>query len=395
MKTRCKFEKYLCAAVLAVGFFVFSALCWFQLACAAGRSLLSRGQQAEESAPTVQQTDDAKSAENAVSRLLTRLDSISEKLDDKFGKHIFEKPALSALDSIVTRATTGQIISFQVVQGKEGWLFYKHPTDGDCIADFEGTDLYSEELLRQTADAALRLQEATQRRQAKFLLVLPPNKSNVYPEYMPEDLYTHAAVSRADLLVSHLREQGVHVLSLKDCLLARQVQTPCYFKYDTHWNQVGAYLGVREILAQWQIEMPDLQDRTISAVPFSDGDTHPCDLARMIGMSAWMKDDAEYSVNGTAVLALQALEESEEPLFCFTNLDAVRDETLLLVGDSFRTAMLPSLSEMFRTVYVCHRSNFLLSYLDEVKPDYVVYQYVERYAGSIAEQVNGFLSKEN
>ena len=66
----------------------------------------------------------------------------------------------------------------------------------------------------------------------------------------------------------------------------------------------------------------------------------------------------------------------------------MRKEIVLLVGDSFRTSMIPALSKVFSDVYVLHRSFYNAIMLDEIDPDYVIVEYVERYSENIGEVQN-------
>lgn len=59
--------------------------------------------------------------------------------------------------------------------------------------------------------------------------------------------------------------------------------------------------------------------------------------------------------------------------------------SVLLVGDSFRTAMIPAMQETFSDVCVIHRSCRTPNLLDEINPEYVIMEYVERYSQSMGE----------
>ena len=45
----------------------------------------------------------------------------------------------------------------------------------------------------------------------------------------------------------------------------------------------------------------------------------------------------------------------------------------------------PSLCEIFSDVYVIHRSYYRTALLDEINPDYLIAEYVERYSSKIGD----------
>jgi hypothetical protein len=47
--------------------------------------------------------------------------------------------------------------------------------------------------------------------------------------------------------------------------------------------------------------------------------------------------------------------------------------------------MIPSLRETFSDVYVVHRSYYTADLLDEIEPEYLIAEYVERYSSNIGK----------
>jgi hypothetical protein len=163
-----------------------------------------------------------------------------------------------------------------------------------------------------------------------------------------------------------------------------------YYSYDTHWNQLGAYVGVKNVMESWNISKPILAERSILSYNLA-GNYHYCgvdDLAKMVGMRSFLyNDEKEYEVEGTGVMDWKEFEDEQNnnEVSYFYNADAQMKATLLLVGDSFRTAMIPSLRETFSDVYVVHRSYYTADLLDEIEPEYLIAEYVERYSSNIGK----------
>ena len=147
-------------------------------------------------------------------------------------------------------------------------------------------------------------------------------------------------------------------------------------------------MGVKSILDKWNIEIAPLSERKINsknlfgAYHISGED----DLAKMVGLrEIAFNDDIEYSVDGTKEIDWNAvsLAQQNEEVYHITNSSAKNKATVLLVGDSCRVAMLPSLCEAFTDVYVLHRSYYNTKMLDEISPNYLISEYVERFSSGI------------
>ena len=80
-----------------------------------------------------------------------------------------------------------------------------------------------------------------------------------------------------------------------------------------------------------------------------------------------------------------SIEQFSKQVSHYTNEKALLAKKIFLIGDSFRTAMIPALSEVFQEVYVIHRSDYTPEMLETVSPDYVVVEYVERYVGQMKD----------
>lgn len=312
------------------------------------------------------------------------IDAAIDKADSTWS--VYMKPFFSKIDTIVTYFGIGEIASVQVVAGSNKWLFYKSTIDGNPIADFEGTNRYSTQEMEMIAESALSIQNRLKDRGIQFVLFVPPNKENVYWEYMP-DIYVHAEESSTDILIDFLQQKGVNVVSPKQDLIENHLTTQLYYYYDTHWNQLGAYIGVRNTLDFWNISMPELSNRNTLSKALKDN-YHYCgedDLAKMLDMRSFFSDEIEYEVDGTVPLdwATFEAEQTANMVSHYNNENAKNDSKVLLVGDSFRSSMIPALREQFVDVYVVHRFCYTPEMLDEINPDYLIAEYVERYSAQI------------
>jgi hypothetical protein len=399
MKKICeKFQWY--NIIIIAGICMFSLLCWINFAKSVGSAFNTHVKTSTDVEKEGSENDDVdisnvvevtevKNEDKKYLEYVDMLDSYIDNIDSMWYNAMFKKANLSRVDTLYTYFLTKEIASSQVVKGNGNWLFYKSSTDGDSIGDYEGTNRYSSSEMNNILDQALITQEVLNSRNIKLAIMVAPNKENIYSEYMP-DTYTHADISSTDILIDYLAENGVNIISPKKELLDNRDEFQLYYSYDTHWNQLGAYIGVKNVLESWNISKPALANRSISSYNLA-GNYHYCggdDLAKMVGMrDSVFNDEIEYEVEGTGVMNWKEFEDEQNnnEVSYFYNADAQMKATLLLVGDSFRTAMIPSLRETFSDVYVVHRSYYTADLLDEIEPEYLIAEYVERYSSNIGK----------
>ena len=193
---------------------------------------------------------------------LDKIDDLTAKVSNFWYVNVCRENEWSGIDSAVTYIVTGEISSSQVLLGKEGWLFYKSEFDNDPIGDYDGTKQFTQDEMKMIGQSTLRVQNALEEQGIQFTVLLCPNKENVYAAYMPEN-YIHAEESRTDLLAAHLAQEGIAVVNLKEDMIRQSKKYPLYYSYDTHWNQLGGYVGTENLLLSWGIDFPSLDEREI------------------------------------------------------------------------------------------------------------------------------------
>ncbi len=136
-------------------------------------------------------------------------------------------------------------VTAKVWIGKDGWLFLyvKDP--------FEG--------IPQTPSVAARIAmwaDAFEARHAylkargiEYIVVVAPDKADIYPEYLRGYPSRHPTPETGTPLAKLLAERGVPCANLLPGMLAEKRRDPrqLYFKTDSHWTPAGAHVGYKAL----------------------------------------------------------------------------------------------------------------------------------------------------
>lgn len=274
--------------------------------------------------------------------------------------------------------------SDDVIVGDNGWLFYTghENNDEDPLADYEGSNLYSQEELETIASNMIEARDFLAASGKEFVITMVPNKSRVYSEYMPAACGEVSQDCRLKQVYQYLSENTdlTIVSPYSDIMTYKEAhpETQLYFKYDTHWNNFGAYVAAQSISRVWGFEMPDLD--TVEQV-YVDSDTY--DLARMINLGDNLKEQAPIA---TAYSGHMAKVEILSDGMSFTGTvesGTADNRKLYIIGDSFSALLFPYLACHFNSSQSDMYYNYTYTSLENYDPDVVVFEVVERYLNNM------------
>ena len=261
--------------------------------------------------------------------------------------------------------------------------------------DFLGNG-YSESALKNKRSRLERQLSSIQQvsPDTKFIVMVAPNHSTIYPETMPDWLAAmkqDGAVSRLGQMYAAMEGSPVIFLNLTEVLLAKKAEADfiIYNKTDTHWNELGAYYAYEYLMNE--IIAPDFP--AAKAIPLSEFDVFEKnvpggDMLNFLGFNLELsrengvfvrpknftfvtKYDKPYNMNFDNIWT------SGDHSFKMDNAEL---PTMVMMRDSFSSNLINFMAQNFRESYFypMWSYNMDMDYIEKHKPDYVILEAVER-----------------
>jgi alginate O-acetyltransferase complex protein AlgJ len=255
----------------------------------------------------------------------------------------------------------------QVLWGKNEWLFYNATiNDEKGINEAFGYKALTTSELQKIKRNVQTIKKWCEGNDIHFELLICPNKHSIYPEYLPDSYQNQGPKSQLNQIVTYDPSILNLIKKLRD---SKKTNKELYYRYDTHWNQYGAYLAVKEIVHRLQKKYPFIKpfEAEISQVK----KYREMDLANMIGLNGFFQ---------TSDLQL-----------AFSKVPAQRIPHLMIVHDSFFHSMEPSLEKIFNKISSkTYFTDGLLSpeILLREKVDVYIIELVERYKGVLLGDIH-------
>lgn len=277
--------------------------------------------------------------------------------------------------------TVGTLDSSDVLLGKEHWLFLKDVSDSKSISDYQGLTAYTEEELADFCTTLQTLRDRLAEQGSSLVVVLAPAKEGVYSRYMPDSIPVVSRPTRVQTLAQRLSEAGIPLVWPQQDLIDLSEEQQVYYKYDTHWNDVGAYLAVSQAQALLGRDITPLKD---CAVTVSTDQIPVTDLANVSAVWSLCRDDVYYTVDAPRARQLSCTPDGYR-----THWQGTGEESLLMLRDSFGEMMAPFLCAGYGESVVLHNAAATVDAIQEEVdglPDVVVLEAAERYSDNLLGQ---------
>ncbi len=258
-----------------------------------------------------------------------------------------------------------------VIIGRENWLFLYGENEIEC---YQGTNVLSQEEMQGYLNTLKQLKAACDARGKQFYIYIAPNKSQVYQQYMPTvDIVNSWRRIQQMYEFVHNNSEVPFLYPLGDEYIASE-RYQVYYKYDSHWNHLGALFGVNALYDVMGIEHLDPSTYIVGQ---QDADKYELYTYMGVPDDKIYHNDIEQTVDYKPEITVNGLDM--EAMVCRTTSDGPNAKKLCLVGDSFRVNMMPYLAKDFTNCTFAHRDYMGSIHQDIKNADIIVVEAVERY----------------
>jgi hypothetical protein len=297
----------------------------------------------------------------------------------------------------------------KVVIGKDGWFFLGDGFGNTISVKRVGATADSEALLDKVAESTKAWKAWLHKNGVKeYRVIIGPDKDTIYPELMPR-WAAHAPTSLTDALMKKV-DPDIYIFTKKALILGKgEFRIPLYYKADTHWNSLGAWIAFNQLPASLKNTQPDIvwPDKNASD-SLSMADRPGGDLAKLQRIEDYFTD-REVLLNTFSKKPIRIeqydfltgkllysgdnfnIGASKTPILVKSE-KALNHKKVLWLRDSFGSAMAPFMAATFTETLQLHHSSatpeLLANLVREYKPDYVLVTTVER--DSLHEYFNSF-----
>ena len=259
-----------------------------------------------------------------------------------------------------------------VIQGKNGWLYYK-----DSLDDYLGQDLLSDRSLFNIAHMLSMTQQALEEKGVNFLFTIAPNKNSLYGDNMP--YYDKLKVSdqtNRENLEGWLNTEKVAYADLYQALM--EEDEVLYHARDSHWNNKGAALAADVLMDALGKDHDSYEGESYTVRKDYTGD-----LDTMLYPLASTADDEIYYDKETTYATVEEIQSNFDPRI--TTVNPVKEGSLVMYRDSFGNALLPYMADAYANAYFSRGIPYQLMDVETHSADTVIIERAERFLPEMSQ----------
>lgn len=282
-----------------------------------------------------------------------------------------------ATKSIIKKEKPKEIIPIKyvgekVIEGKDGWLFFD-----ENIKEYTGEFSIKDSELKKYTENYIRLKKLVEDTfNKKLIFIVFPEKEEVYSEFMP----TYPIVDEEERVMKirkYLEENSdVCYLYPKEELINAKDYYKVYYKYDNHYNKVGAFIGNEILKKEVGLEETKLSDVNIKRTSVNTGNL----ILLSYDKEDKKNDDFDYEIEYKTDISIAQMKDKEEYQKYLST--SKNKKKVVFIGDSFRFNIMEFLQKDYyeSTFMFSGQTTFSDEQLNDVlDADVIIIEAVERF----------------
>jgi hypothetical protein len=309
-----------------------------------------------------------------------------KKFDSFYNDHFGFRNSFILMNSLAMVKIFQTSPSTKVILGKNGWLYF--------AGEDEAFSRYQAPLTQKEVICLFQRMKTKnewfKKKGIKFFTFVALNKQSIYPEYLKEPQLSWSKISRYQQFLDYYNENCSEdfFLDVKNAILIEKKKgTLVYYKTDSHWNTVSAFIAYTELFHRINKYFPEIKPLNLTDFTI-EKQTYSGDLCKFIMNLSGFIDESnifyQYQKDYLALLKTFNKEFSGLPLtypLILSENKYVKTKTVIVIRDSQFDLVIPWFSECFsRVLYVKYgeKRKTILKLISKEKPFMVIDEHVER-----------------
>ena len=320
-----------------------------------------------------EETEETATETESLEEQISEQESVPETTEEE---NVYEEVDINALPYFPMR-----IYNDQVIEGRDGWLFYGIKTNRD---NYEGRAIPGQQQLEEYAKIMIATKSACDDTGKEFRVLICPDKETIYPEYYPTVEFA-SELRRPQVVYEYMRSATDvdYIYPLAELKSAKKI-CRLYYAYDSHWNGAGGYVGSKSLLESLGIQMKTLSEcKPAEFVPVSG------DLVLLGNLDiADYGNDVDYYIDSDPYHSIMTVSELAEDGKVEEYVSSADDHRkLVIIGDSYSEQMMKYLTDVFTKVVFVHKLSVDTEAAREAikNADIIVIESVERNVMTVTE----------
>ena len=311
------------------------------------------------------------------SQLKLYFTNIGKYFDDHYG---FRKTLIN-INSKMMDKIFDESPSSRAFIGKDGWMFFDNH---NSLVDATGKITLPKELIAKGVKSFNKNLEILQKKNIEYLVVIAPDKSSIYDEYLPDFIkHTRIKNHRIDQFLDALLKSNPQfpVIDLRNELQNAHKKEIVYQKTDTHWNRRGAHYGYVRIMNYLAKNNPQFKPKNRNEFVDKADEFIRGDISDIMALNT---TNLNYDLTPKFKLNTTIIEPSEDEKSKFHHpffLKNINSNLPILFAykDSFFADLFLFVGEHFSMIYSVNESPCDIEYMriKNYNPDIVIHEFWE------------------